>query len=212
MQIFTGEGARPSISTALSQWQVRPAIWAMLLTALAAYSALYLAERHVRPESQVDEPRYPFTGNGPSLDETFVWIRKWIEGGEVQYTARYQPDLVIQVADRYDRMRHAGCAVALTVADATNETPSHEVLFDLRDIERGIRAVKMRYDGVEIWKVPLQATGLRPLIQGRSGPTNYTSVATTDRVAARRIARAFDHAVLLCSKMSRAEAPLKNEG
>ena len=209
MQTGVSPGApSPAMSSALLQSRVRPAVWAVLLVALAAYSALYVAERHLRPESQVDEPRYPFIGKGPSLDETVIWIRKWIEGVEVQYTARYRnPDAVFRIADRYKQLRHSGCAVTLVVSDATYQSPDHEVTFNLGDIEKGTRAVKMNYDGVEIWKIPLQATGARPVIRDRSGATNYTFIATADRVTAQRVARAFDHAVALCSKAKTAKNP-----
>ena len=194
-------------------FRIRPAIWVMAPLALAAYGALNFAELYIRPVAQVEESRYPLFGKGMTLDRTFVFLQKRIEGVEVQYTARYkEPDVVLRIADRYKQLRHSGCAVTLVVADATNDTPDHEVSFDLHDIQGGIRAVKMTYDGVDFWKIPLQTNGARPLILERSGPSNYTYIALSDRTLGRQVAVAFDHAVGLCSKAARTGTPLENGG
>ena len=119
---------------------------------------------------------------------------------------------MLHIADRYKQLRHSGCAVTLVVADATNDTPDHEVSFDLHDLQGGIRAVKMTYDGVDFWKIPLQTREARPLILERSGPSNYTFIAISDRTLGRQVAVAFDHAVGLCSKMTRTGTLPENGG
>ena len=187
--------------------RARPGFWVVLALALAIYGGLHFAERYTRPQHEADEPRYPFIGKGPSLDETFVWIRKWALGIDVSYTVRYLPGPPIQVAQGYKQVSHSGCAVTITVVDRTFETPDYDLTFDLADLQGGIHAVKMVYDGAEIWKVPFQTVESRRSIHDRSGATTYTYIATPDRVLARRLARAFDHAVGLCAVKESARKP-----
>src|SRR5690349_8536858 len=193
--------------------RVRFAIWVTALTLAVAYAALHVAVHFIRAESQVvDDQQALLIGKRTSLDDTFAWIQKWIGGVEVRYTARYHnPDVVLRVADRYKAISQADCAVTLVVSDATNDTPDHEVSFDLRDLEHGIRVVKMTYDGVEFWKVPLQTTGFRQAINDRSGATSYTYITAVDQITARRIAIAFNHAISLCSTAKKTGAPPPNE-